>query len=44
MEALECNVVCPIALAPFALAEMRYALSNVADNGRMYFDRLGVKD
>ena len=40
MEALECDVACPVALVPFAFADKRDTLRDVADDGRLNFDGL----
>ena len=42
MEALECDVARPIGLVLFPLADVRYTLCDIANDGRLDFDGLGV--
>ena len=42
MEALECDIARPICLELFPLANKRYTLCNVADDGWLDFDGLDV--
>ena len=43
MEAFECDVTGPIALVPFPVADKRYTLCDIANDGRLNFDGLCVK-
>ena len=40
MEVLKCDVARPISGVPFPLADKRYTICNVANDGRLDFDRL----
>jgi hypothetical protein len=40
MEASECDVAGPISLVPFPVADERYTLCDVANDGRLDFDGL----
>ena len=42
MEAFECDVAGPIAVVPFPVADKRYTLCDVAHDGRLNIDGLGV--
>ena len=42
MEALECDVARPICLVLSPIADKGYTLRNVANDGRLNFDRLEV--
>ena len=42
MEALECDIARPICLELFPIADKGYTLCNVANDGRLNFDRLDV--
>ena len=42
MEVFERDVADPIALVPFPVADKRYTFRDVANDGRLNFDGLGV--
>ena len=42
MEAFECDVAGPIALVPFPIADKRYTLCDVANDGWLDFNGLGI--
>ena len=43
MEVFECHITGLVALVPFPVAGKRYTLRDVANDGRLNFDGLGVK-
>ena len=43
MEAFKCDITGPIASVSFPVADKRYTLCDVANDGRLDFDALGVK-